>query len=481
MGRPSITLIPLVLLTITTAASAQVVAFQDNFESGNLSLWTSKTVPHQGRIVPDPLDSGNHVLTFTGVNSAGDIFSAPPIPVSAPPARYILSFDFLALSSGGTPSEYGGFAGITTDPAGFQPHYWIAGTYGPALNVPSSVATILSTNGQWRHYEIDFTDIIRAGAITQFQVMLEDWYDRGSVPGDVFFDNVKVLITPFSINQLNDLIAEVENSALSSRQVRPLLATLHAAAASAERGDFNTALNQLRAFQQKVQAQISRIDPELASTLIQSAQDIIDGGTIYDLSRDFSIRSNPSGAWTYGYTTNLGTALIPFRLAKYNYDQNRVPVEVWAINSWEVPAVQRNNTSQTVISDGGQGVYPPGTVWFYPGPSTIDGSAAYSEAIAKQANFGVLRFTAPKGGTYALATALRSAYTGPISGDTDFHVLLNNRELFGQFLPAQGRTVYNTRLRLLPGDTVDFVIGRGRDNSYHGSGLIIDATLRSGQ
>ena len=275
MNRTSLAMAAIILVVISTAGSAQIAVFQDNFESGNLDRWIGKTpAGHQGRIVVDPLDSANHVLTFTGVNAAGDIFSAAPILVSSSTQRYILSFDFLALSATGVPpAEYGGFAGITTDPAGAAPHFWLAGTYGPALNVPESVAMILSTDGHWHHYEVDFTEIIRSGAITSFRVMLEDWYDRGSVPGDVYFDNVKLLTDPVSIDQL---IAQVEDSGLSSRETRPLLASLHSAAASIERGDVQTAINELRAFEHKVHAQIARENPALADTLIGSAEQVID-------------------------------------------------------------------------------------------------------------------------------------------------------------------------------------------------------------
>ena len=284
------------------------------------------------------------------------------------------------------------------------------------------------------------------------------------------------------IGAIDEIIRLLLAADLGRKFEHPLLASLQGAKGSFEAGRPEVAFNQLNAFQNKARAQLSRIAPDLAQILIDMAQDIIDGNPprrVFDLSHDFSIASNPAGAWTYGYATNIGSRFIPFTFSKYNYDQNGVPVEVWAINSWEVPAVQRNNTSQIVISDGGQGTYPPGTVWFYPGPSTLDGSADYSESIAKQANFGVLRFTVPPdaGGAYNLVSEVRSAYIGPISGDTDFHILFNSAEIFGHFLPAEGNASYSNQLTLMPGNTIDFVIGRGQDNSYHGSGLIIDATL----
>jgi hypothetical protein len=57
---------------------------------------------------------------------------------------------------------------------------------------------------------------------------------------------------------------------------QPLTATLSAAAGSAERGNDTSAINQLAAFQNQVQAQTDPSDPSLADQLNQAAQRIID-------------------------------------------------------------------------------------------------------------------------------------------------------------------------------------------------------------
>src|SRR5712692_11443907 len=103
----------LVLVAWAVPVRAQLTLFEESFESGDLNQWTGKFgLSHHGQIVTDPLDPTNHVLTFTQVNAAGDIFSASPISLAGLPVRFILSFDFLGLPVGGVaPSEYGGFAG----------------------------------------------------------------------------------------------------------------------------------------------------------------------------------------------------------------------------------------------------------------------------------------------------------------------------------------------------------------------------------
>lgn len=183
------------LLAATTSVRAQGVLFNDSFESGNLNLWTGKSGgAHQGQLVTDPLNPINHVLTFTGVDFGGNMFSASPIALVGP-RRFVLSFDFLGLPIGGVPpQEYGGFTGITAPPptpTNFI--YWVAGTFPPEVNVPPPVGTVLVADGTWHHYKIDFTDVAVSNHLSGINLALEDWSGRGSVPGDVFFDNVRVV------------------------------------------------------------------------------------------------------------------------------------------------------------------------------------------------------------------------------------------------------------------------------------------------
>jgi hypothetical protein len=57
---------------------------------------------------------------------------------------------------------------------------------------------------------------------------------------------------------------------------RPLLASLEAALASIERGNYNSASGQLGAFINKVGAQVAKKDSALAMNLIEGAQQVID-------------------------------------------------------------------------------------------------------------------------------------------------------------------------------------------------------------
>ena len=181
-------------------AHADTILFQDNFEGTNLTQWIGKDgLPSNGLIVPDPLNPANHVLTFTAVNSYGDTYSAMPLNVSRS-RPYILSFDFLGVPDPNNPTrENGGFIGIAQAPASDAEHFWIAGTFPGALTVPPPVATTLIADGTWHHYDIDFTSVVVSNDLTQTLLMVEDWFNFGSVPGDAFFDNIRV-VGVFDIN-----------------------------------------------------------------------------------------------------------------------------------------------------------------------------------------------------------------------------------------------------------------------------------------
>jgi hypothetical protein len=63
---------------------------------------------------------------------------------------------------------------------------------------------------------------------------------------------------------------------IGQKPARPLEASLNAAAASFASGNLTAALNQLHAFQNKVDAQVAPGNPELAAALDAMVEDIID-------------------------------------------------------------------------------------------------------------------------------------------------------------------------------------------------------------
>jgi hypothetical protein len=185
----------------------------------------------------------------------------------------------------------------------------------------------------------------------------------------------------------------------------------------------------------------------------------------FDLSRDFSLAGNPNGVWSYGRQETNGGAFTLLGTAKTNVAN--VPMLVWAINSFSQPAILHNDTTETAITDGGLGNYPPETTWFGPGVQGQPG------------NYAVARLTVPAGGdgTYQLVTRARPGHNASIQLDTDFHVARNNVEIFGAQLSGSQAAGYTNMIALMAGDTIDFAVGRGVDNSYIWSQLKVQATL----
>jgi hypothetical protein len=187
----------------------------------------------------------------------------------------------------------------------------------------------------------------------------------------------------------------------------------------------------------------------------------------YDLARDFSVTNNPNGPWSYGYKTAVDGTFGLNLVRQTGVANNGVPLQLWGFQPNTLPAVYFNATTNTAVTHGGQGTFPPGTVFFLAG----------NEGTAQ--NYGAIRFTVPVGGDgqYRLESAVRTYLNGSTSGDTDYHVVRNGVELFGQAMPASSSSGYTNVLTAVAGDTIDFLVGRGADGRLFGSGLIIQARL----
>jgi len=186
------------------------------------------------------------------------------------------------------------------------------------------------------------------------------------------------------------------------------------------------------------------------------------GPAAFDVSQDFDKAHNPSGVWSFGWkptTTGLFTLFS---------DGHAVPSqEGYMMDTWSAgngaAEVQHNGTPYTMTTDGTAGVFPPGTVVMNPG----------SELNSIADNFSVIRFTAPSNGNYQVDTAVHTYLDGSISGDSDFHIVKSNEELFGRAIPGNGGAEYSGLVNLAAGQTLDFLCGLGADGRQYASGLKI--------
>ena len=184
----------LIAMFASFSVQASTTLFSEDFESG-LGQWNPVGT---GVVVADPTNplSGNDVLSFTGLGSGGDIFTANSF--FAPSQIYTVSFDYLSIETPGAPtSDLGGFVGISDGKPGS--HTWIAGTQAgyPGLNV------VLIHNGAWTNYSITIdanTALFVYGGIPMngmpLHLMLEDFVGSDAIAGNVYFDNIAVTAVP---------------------------------------------------------------------------------------------------------------------------------------------------------------------------------------------------------------------------------------------------------------------------------------------
>lgn len=181
----------------------------------------------------------------------------------------------------------------------------------------------------------------------------------------------------------------------------------------------------------------------------------------FDLARHFALAANPNGPWSYGAKESLDA---PLALATFR-QRTALQEEVWAYQPGSWPAIFHNASSNTIHSP--QGRFEPGSIWLAAGeePGPL--------------HFGVIRFTVPASapGRYRLETRASLGAGGQETSDADFHVLHNATELFSQVLQFGDAMGYTNSLSLIPGDTLDLLVGRGPDGRQRGSIVKLEARL----
>ncbi len=179
---------------------------------------------------------------------------------------------------------------------------------------------------------------------------------------------------------------------------------------------------------------------------------------VFDAAADFSASSNPNGAWSYGYTTSLGSALN-------TYSTSQTPtVTYWtepALNGSPYPNVAHNGTGSTYVNVASSITWATGQLSIHPGPANEK---------------SVVRWTAPAAATVDVA----ASYT-PLDAqavDTDVHILINGASVYSQILGAFGDVKsHTTTVSVNAGDTIDFVVGYGTTNYFEDT-VGVDATIR---
>ena len=179
---------------------------------------------------------------------------------------------------------------------------------------------------------------------------------------------------------------------------------------------------------------------------------------VFNAAEDFSIASNPNGAWSYGYSTTLTGSLILHATTTDGAD----------IDSWDspfafgVPSIYRN-TSASVYSDD-HATMQPGQLALHPGANN-----EYEKA----------RLTIPAASEFRIVGSFQGVdFGGPTS--TDVHVLLNGVAVFSGnvngFGPTSARN-FDFTVPLAIADRVEFAVGYGSNGNYFRDGTALSATV----
>lgn len=167
----------------------------------------------------------------------------------------------------------------------------------------------------------------------------------------------------------------------------------------------------------------------------------------YDVASDFSPTSNPAGAWSYGWSSLLTSALD-----LYSFNGNDRGIDLWAdTGTLYPPTVSYNGTSSAITLSPEAITWQPGQFALHPG-----GGGEYSHA----------RWTAPAAGTYYIFAEFSGIdQNGPT---TDVHVLHNTSSLFTGTVAGYGDTAsYSTTISVGAGDFIDFAVGYGVGGYLH--------------
>ena len=181
----------------------------------------------------------------------------------------------------------------------------------------------------------------------------------------------------------------------------------------------------------------------------------------YDVAGDFSLGSNPNGAWSYGWSTTIGSA---FNLDPTNttsaYGQNGLLAWFDVPEDFGSESVVYNSTASPLFI-GGHTTFQPGQLALNPGLTGHD-------AIA--------RWTAPSSGVFNVAATFSGLST---IGDTaDVHVLKNGTSIFDSAVNCTpSPTSYSGTLNLTLGDTIDFIAGFGNNGNNHDDTTVLSATV----
>jgi PEP-CTERM motif len=180
-----------------------------------------------------------------------------------------------------------------------------------------------------------------------------------------------------------------------------------------------------------------------------------------NLFADFSLSSNPNGAWSYGFAASSGASFSPFTVsASSGLAGSSAGMQGWSLAAAAPPLVGINGSG--VLIDDGNVSLPTGVVLLH-GEGT--GPAA-----------AVVHWAAPQPGAYQVT----ATFTGQQRNmQADVAVFNGNTSLFSDSISGLGGSVsFSAVVNVLDGDALTFYVNRANPGGFAGNytGLALDIT-----
>lgn len=192
-----------------------------------------------------------------------------------------------------------------------------------------------------------------------------------------------------------------------------------------------------------------RLAPVVACVALFGLAAPASAAVITDFATGFSSSTNPSGDWSFGYTTTLG-GTFSLSTATNTYGPGN-EITAWSPAGTFWPTIGLNPTASPVSFGAGNVVtVAAGEGLLHPGPS---------------GEFADVRYIVPIAMTVALDVEFRGI--DAVGTTTDVHVLHNGTALFNGLVNGHGAIrTFSVTLALAAGDVVDFAVGMGGNGNY---------------
>ena len=208
-------------------------------------------------------------------------------------------------------------------------------------------------------------------------------------------------------------------------------------------------------------AEIAVTDREGNTVIVNEATFNGHAEGFFDAVNDFNPAKNPNGPWSYGlFSADAKPNPTSFQTFQ-DWARSTGGVDVRRYPGNVDPNITYNRTARAVVQD--TLTWEPNTLTLLP---------------SWQGFYSVVRWTCPREGRYRVEAAFQGVDARPTT--TDVHVMHDAVSLYEAFVEgigAAGTQRFDRILPMKPGETLDFVVGWGRNKNNNNDATALDAKI----